>query len=95
MFPRLPQPLKSITTRIRSTQDPLTLAAVPAAAGSASALRKTTRPSAHTVQKPTTAAVQTPAPTSLRLLKPVHDPVDDHHLRSCVERFTHTDWARE
>ena len=30
-----------------------------------------------------------------RLPEPIVEPIDDPHLRSCVEYYTYTDWARE
>ena len=92
---RLPQPHRSSTTRSRTTQDPLPLASVSTATGSASTLPQIDRPPAYTVPRPTASAVQAPTPTSLRLPEPATGPVDERHLRSCVECFTHIDWDRE
>ena len=87
----LPQPHRSSTTRSRTTQDPQPLASVPTVTGGTSTLQQIDRSSVYTVPRPATSAVQAPTSTSLCPPEPATDPADDHHLCSCIERFTHTD----
>ena len=51
-------------------------------------------PQESTTPRPPPTPPLTPQPTS-RLPEPVVEPHDGPHLRSCVEHYTYTDWARK